>query len=65
MNEKKYFISMCRARRSKGADRISSSCSDVSGSMSGNAKKTQAMVATIISKLNPGDKLSLVTYSIE
>ena len=36
---------------------------DVSGSMSGNAKKTQAMVATIISKLNPGDKLSLVTYS--
>lgn len=36
---------------------------DVSGSMGGNAKKTQAMVATIISKLNPGDKLSLVTYS--
>ena len=36
---------------------------DVSGSMSGNAKKTQAMVATVISKLNPGDKLSLVTYS--
>ena len=36
---------------------------DVSGSMSSNAKKTQAMVATIISKLNPGDKLSLVTYS--
>ena len=36
---------------------------DVSGSMSGNAKKTQAMVATIISKLNFGDKLSLVTYS--
>ena len=36
---------------------------DVSGSMTGNAKKTQAMVATIISKLNPGDKLSLVTYS--
>ena len=38
---------------------------DVSGSMTGNAKKTQAMVATIISKLNPGDKLSLVTYSSE
>ncbi|MBQ8052868.1 MAG: von Willebrand factor type A domain-containing protein [Lachnospiraceae bacterium] len=36
---------------------------DVSGSMSGNAKKTQAMVATIISKLKAGDKLSLVTYS--
>lgn len=36
---------------------------DVSGSMCGNAKKTQAMIATIISKLNPGDKLSLVTYS--
>ena len=38
---------------------------DVSGSMTDNAKKTQAMVATIISKLNPGDKLSLVTYSSE
>ena len=36
---------------------------DVSGSMSSNAKKTQAIAATIISKLNPGDKLSLVTYS--
>lgn len=36
---------------------------DVSGSMCGNAKKTQAMVATIISKLKAGDKLSLVTYS--
>lgn len=36
---------------------------DVSGSMSGNAEQTQEMVATIISKLNPGDKVSLVTYS--
>ena len=35
---------------------------DVSGSMSGNADQTQEMVATIISKLNPGDKVSLVTY---
>lgn len=36
---------------------------DVSGSMSGNAEQTQAMIATIISKLGNGDKLSLVTYS--
>ncbi|MCR5282784.1 MAG: von Willebrand factor type A domain-containing protein, partial [Lachnospiraceae bacterium] len=36
---------------------------DVSGSMSGNTRQTQAMIATIISKLGNGDKLSLVTYS--
>ena len=36
---------------------------DVSGSMSGNTVQVQAMVATIISKLDPGDKISLVTYS--
>ena len=36
---------------------------DVSGSMSGNAEETQAVIATIISKLGNGDKLSLVTYS--
>ena len=36
---------------------------DVSGSMSGNAEQTQAIVATIVSKLGNGDKLSLVTYS--
>ncbi len=38
---------------------------DVSGSMSGNATQTQAIVATILSKLGNGDKLSLVTYSNE
>ncbi|MBR4760311.1 MAG: von Willebrand factor type A domain-containing protein [Lachnospiraceae bacterium] len=38
---------------------------DVSGSMSGNTQQTQAMIATIISKLGNGDKLSLVTYSDE
>ena len=36
---------------------------DVSGSMSSNREQTQAMVATIISKLGNGDKFSLVTYS--
>ena len=32
--------------------------------MSGNAEQTQAMIATIISKLGNGDKLSLVTYAL-
>ena len=36
---------------------------DVSGSMGGNAEQTQAIIATIVSKLGNGDKLSLVTYS--
>ena len=36
---------------------------DVSGSMHGNTEQTQAIVATIISKLGNGDKLSLITYS--
>ena len=36
---------------------------DVSGSMSGNTEQTQAIIATIISKLGNGDKLSLITYS--
>ena len=36
---------------------------DVSGSMHSNAKQTQAIVATIVSKLGNGDKVSLVTYS--
>lgn len=36
---------------------------DVSGSMFGNTTQVQAAIATIIMKLNPGDKISLVTYS--
>ncbi len=36
---------------------------DVSGSMSGHADQTQAIIATILSKLGNGDKLSLITYS--
>ena len=36
---------------------------DVSGSMCINTYQVQAAVATIISKLNAGDKISLVTYS--
>ncbi|MBQ2478415.1 MAG: VWA domain-containing protein, partial [Erysipelotrichales bacterium] len=38
---------------------------DVSGSMTGNAVQTQAAVATIVSKLKPGDTFSLITYSSE
>lgn len=38
---------------------------DVSGSMWGNADITQKIITTIVSKLNDGDKLSLVTYSDE
>ena len=38
---------------------------DVSGSMSGNAEQTQAIIATVLSKLGNGDKLSLVTYSTD
>ena len=36
---------------------------DTSGSMSGKAENTQAIIATVVSKLNEGDALSLVTYS--
>ena len=38
---------------------------DVSGSMTGYAEVTQAAVAVILSKLCPGDRFSLVTYSSE
>ena len=36
---------------------------DVSGSMCMNTEQVQAAVATILSKLSAGDKISLVTYS--
>lgn len=36
---------------------------DVSGSMSSNTEQTQAIIATIVSKLGNGDKISLITYS--
>ena len=36
---------------------------DVSGSMTGNAETTQQIAATVFSKLKPGDRISLVTYS--
>lgn len=36
---------------------------DVSGSMSGQEQETQATIMAIVSKLNTGDKLSLITYS--
>ena len=38
---------------------------DVSGSMRSNAAVTQEAIATIFSKLENGDKISLVTYSSE
>lgn len=36
---------------------------DVSGSMGGYKKNTQAAIIAMVSKLNVGDKLSLITYS--
>jgi len=36
---------------------------DVSGSMSSETGQTQAIIATIVSKLGNGDKISLITYS--
>lgn len=36
---------------------------DVSGSMGSNAETTQQAIAVIVSKLKPGDIISLVTYS--
>lgn len=38
---------------------------DTSGSMSGNAEVTQQLLATALSKLSPGDRVSLITYSTE
>ncbi len=38
---------------------------DVSGSMNFDRQETQAIVATIVSKLGNGDRFSLVTYSSE
>ncbi len=38
---------------------------DTSGSMSSNDEVTQEAIATILSKLNPGDRISLITYSTE
>lgn len=38
---------------------------DVSGSMCSNTRQTQAIIATIVSKLGNGDKISLITYSDE
>ena len=36
---------------------------DVSGSMGSNTEQTQAIIATIVSKLGNGDKFTLITYS--
>lgn len=36
---------------------------DVSGSMGDDTEQTQAIIATIVSKLGNGDRISLVTYS--
>ncbi len=38
---------------------------DVSGSMGDDSEVTQAAAATVISKLNPGDIFSLITYSTQ
>lgn len=36
---------------------------DISGSMNGNQEETQMAIVTLVSKLNIGDKFSLITYS--
>ena len=52
----------------KGSEKIPSKQNvvvllDVSGSMTGRETETQATIMTIVSKLNMGDKFSLITYS--
>ena len=62
-NEKKYLYINVQGRKEVKDKQNIIILLDVSGSMSGNTEQTQAMIATIISKLGNGDKLSLITYS--
>lgn len=62
-NEKKYLYINVQGRKEVKDKQNIIILLDVSGSMDGNTEQTQAMIATIISKLGNGDKLSLVTYS--
>ena len=62
-NEKKYLYINVQGREEVKDKQNIIILLDVSGSMSGNTEQTQAMIATIISKLGNGDKLSIITYS--
>ena len=64
-NGKKYLYISVQGREEVNDQQNIIVLLDVSGSMGGNAEQTQAMVATIVSKLGNGDKISLVTYSSE
>lgn len=62
-NDKKYLYINVQGREEIKEKQNIIILLDVSGSMSGNTDQTQAMIATIISKLGNGDKLSIITYS--
>lgn len=61
--DKKYLYINVQGREEVKEDQNIIILLDVSGSMGGNTEETQAIMATIVSKLGNGDKLSLVTYS--
>ena len=61
--DKKYLYINVQGREEVKEDQNIIILLDVSGSMGSNTEETQAIMATIVSKLGNGDKLSLVTYS--
>ena len=62
-NDKKYLYINVQGREEIKERQNIIILLDVSGSMHGNTEQTQAIVATIVSKLGNGDKISLITYS--
>ncbi len=61
-NKKLLFIDVQAAEEKKERQNLVLLL-DVSGSMSVNSEVTQETVATVVSKLRPGDRFSLITYS--
>ena len=61
-NKKLLYINVQAAREKKDRQNIVLLL-DTSGSMTSNDEVTQAAIATVFSKLAPGDRISLVTYS--
>ena len=62
-NDKKYLYVNVQGREEVKQKQNINILLDVSGSMGGNTEQTQAIIATVISKLGNGDKLSIITYS--
>jgi len=62
-NEKKLLYINAQAKHEMKEHQNIILLLDVSGSMGDNAEVTQMAIATIVSKLKPGDIFSLVTYS--